>query len=101
LPKTAGELISSALRLAIAWLHIRPDERGGASLDDVLGALPACRHIPDAIRELGQVLQENPDFYWAHAALAIIYRYQGNNQMADFHQKQVGLILQKQGNAVQ
>ena len=47
----------------------------------------------------GFVLQENPDFYWAHAALAIIYRYEGNNQMADFHQKQVGVILQRQGNS--
>jgi tetratricopeptide (TPR) repeat protein len=86
------------LRLAAAWLQIRPDDRGGISLGDILSALPACRHIPEATRELGQILAENPDFYWAHAALAIIYRYQGNNQMADFHEQQVKAILQKQGS---
>ena len=85
------------LKLAMSWLRVPLDERGGVTLEDINRALPACQHIPEAIGELGQVLQENPDFYWAHEALAVIYRYQGNSQMAEFHLKQVVAILQKQG----
>jgi len=86
------------LRLAMAWLQVPLDERGGATLNDVNRALPSCRHIPEAVAALGQVLLDNPDFYWAHQALAVIYHYQGNSQMAAFHEKQAEAILRKQRN---
>jgi tetratricopeptide (TPR) repeat protein len=84
------------LQLAMAWLHVSPDKGGAAFALDV-HALPSHEHIPEAISELGKALQDNPDFYWAHAALAALYRTQGNNQMADFHDKKAREILQQQG----
>jgi len=82
------------LRLAEAWLQVSAN----ASQDDIIRALPSCQHIPEAIAELGKTLQSNPDFYWAHIILAVIYRSQGNSQMADFHMRKVAAILQKQGD---
>ena len=72
------------LQVAMALLQIRDDT---ITIDDVKRALPACRHIPEVIAELGKVLQATPDFTWVHQALAVIYRYQGNEQMAGFHDR--------------
>ena len=85
------------MRVALALLQVRMDENDVSTLSDVISALPSCQHIPEAIGELGKALQHDPDFHWAHEALAAIYRYQGNNQMADFHEKQAEAILKKQG----
>ena len=85
-------------KLAMAWLHLPPDKNGATFTLDAR-TLQSCRHIPEVIAELEKTLQDNPDYYWAHAALAFIYRYQGNSQMADFHDKKVNDILQKQGAA--
>ena len=93
-----GWLAGIHLRLAMAWLGVSMDERQGVSTGDIVAAMPGNRHIPEAIGELGLVLQNNPDFYWAHIALAAIYRYQGNTQMADFHEKKSQETLQKQTN---
>jgi tetratricopeptide (TPR) repeat protein len=84
-------------KLAMAWLHLRPNKDDG-TYPLQMSALPSCRHIPEAIDELDKTLQDNPDFYWAHQALAILYRYQGNNNMADFHDRKTADILKKQGN---
>jgi len=92
------QLTAIHLRLAMAWLGVSMDESENVSTGDVIAALPGNKHIDDAIAELGKVLQSNPDFVWAHTALAAIYRYQGNTQMADFHEKKAREILQKQGN---
>jgi len=86
------------LRLAMAWLGVSMNEGENVSTGDVIAALPGNKHIAEAVGELGQVLQNNPDFYWAHQALAAIYRYQHNDQMADFHDRQAKEILQKQAN---
>ena len=91
-----GWLAGIHLRLAMAWLGVSLDERQGVSTGDVIAVLPNNKHIPQAIDELGKVLQNNPDFFWAHIALAAIYRYQGNAQMADFHEKKVRDASQKQ-----
>ena len=86
------------LQLAMAWLQVRMNEmEDNASQGEVARALPSCQHIPEAIGELGKALQADPDFYWAHIVLADIYQYQGNNQMVDFHLKQVEAFLKKQG----
>jgi hypothetical protein len=86
------------LQLALAWLHIPLNQDGNSNLGAVGRALPYSQHIPEAIGELGKVLQEEPDNNQAHLALAAIYRYQGNTQMSDFHNKRVREILQGQGN---
>jgi tetratricopeptide (TPR) repeat protein len=85
------------MQLAMAWLHIPPD-KGGRTFTLDIHALPSDRHIPEAVGELGKALQDNPDFYWAHAALAALYRYQGNSQMAEFHDRKVRNILQGQAD---
>jgi hypothetical protein len=85
------------LQLAMAWLQVRMDETQAVELTSIAQALPSCQHIPEVIAELGKSLQENPDFTWAHQALVVIYAYQGNTQMADFHLKRAHEILQKQG----
>ena len=82
------------LQLAMAWLQISSST---VTINDVARALPSCHHIGEVIAELGKVLQNDPNFYWAHQALVAIYRYQGNNQMADFHDKKVREILQRRG----
>jgi len=84
-------------KLAMAWLHVPPD-RNGMTFTLNTHSLPSDQHIPEAIRELGQALQDSPDFYPAHTALAALYRYQNNSQMADFHTKQADAILKKQGS---
>ena len=61
--------------------------------------LSVDRHIPEAIGELGKPLQDDPDFYWAHVVLAIIYNYQGDSQRAVFHKQQAEAIVQRRGNA--
>jgi tetratricopeptide (TPR) repeat protein len=81
-------------KIAMSWLRLRPDEGGMFTLD--ASAIQSCQHMPEAIRELGQVLQHNPDYYWAHEVLASIYRYQGDSQMAAFHLKQAEAILKRQ-----
>ena len=91
-----GWLAGIHLRLAMAWLGVSLDDRQGISTGDIVAALPGNKHIPEAVGELGKVLQNDPNFYWAHIALAAIYRYQGNAQMADFHEKKSRETLQKQ-----
>ena len=86
------------VQLAMAWLHIVPD-KGGETFTLDAHTLSSSQHLPEAISELGKALQENPRLYWAHAVLALIYRTQGNGQMADFHDRQVKDILQKQGSS--
>jgi len=88
-------LADAHLRLALALLQARVDENDTLVLDP--RTLPACQHIPEALSELEKVLEDNPGFYQAHILLAIIYRYQGNTQMEEFHQKQAENILLKQG----
>ena len=80
-------------KLAMAWLHIPPAKDGAFRLETA--TLQSCQHLPEAISELGKVLQGDPDFYWAHQVLAAIYNYQGNKQMVDFHLKQAGMIMQR------
>ena len=82
-------------KIAMAMLHLRPDKEG-ETFTLQPGALQACRQLPEVIAELGKVLQNNPDYYYAHQVLAFIYRYQGNNQMADFHEREVKAIMQRQ-----
>ena len=88
------------VQLAMAWLHIPPD-KGGETFTLDPHALSSSPHLPEAIAELGRALQENPEFYWAHAVLALIYRSQGNREMADFHDGKVKAILREQGGARQ
>ena len=83
--------------LAAAWLQPDLDANDVITVDAVMRALPSSTHISEAIAEYGRALQDSPDLYWAHKYLAVIYRYQGNNQMADFHQKRVDAILKIQG----
>ena len=85
---------SAHMWLAMAWLRV--DVKGNqVTMEALSHALPNSRHTPEAISELGKALQENPDFYQAHGILAIIYRYQGNKQMADFHDRKATEIAQK------
>ena len=86
----------SHFRLALAWLHVRIDNKT-LKVDDMIRILPSCQHIPEAVGELEKALQDNPDFYQAHQLLAFLYRYQGNNLMADFYQKQADAILRTRG----
>ena len=86
------------LQLALAWLHIPVDTSDTITIFAISRNLPTCRHIPEAIGELGKTLQDDPNFYWAHQALAVIYNYQGDKQMADFHLKKAKEIFSKQGN---
>jgi len=80
--------------LAAAWLHVHV-AGDLILLDDVTRALPACRHIPEVIMELDKAIQSDPDIYQAHRFLAIIYRYQGNDAMAEFYEKQAQGLLQR------
>ena len=87
-------LESAHMWLAMAWLHV--EVKGNQVTIEALNrALPYSRHTPEAIRELGKALQENPDFYQAHGMLAVIYRYQDNKQMADFHERKAAETVQK------
>jgi len=85
------------LKLAMAWLHIPPG-KDGISFNVDVNALPSSQHIPEAIAELKKATQDNPDFYFAHAVLAGLYRHQGDTLRADFHDRQAQGILQRQGN---
>jgi tetratricopeptide (TPR) repeat protein len=84
------------MKLAMAWLHLPPNN-DGISFNLNIDALPSSEHIPQAIAELEKATQENPDFYFAHAALAALYRHQGDNRMADIHGEKASAILQRQG----
>ena len=96
--RTVPWLTAMHMLTANAWLHARFDQNDIVTIDEINRALPASSHIAEAIQELGQALQLTPDFYWAHKYLAIIYRYQGNNVMADFHEKEMKKISQKNAN---
>jgi tetratricopeptide (TPR) repeat protein len=79
--------------LARALLQFQPDIDGDASSpDDIIRFVRTSPHLPEVIDELDKVLQIYPDYILAHQYLAIIYRYQGNNQMADLHDKKAGEI---------
>jgi hypothetical protein len=82
-------------KIAMAYLHLSPD-KDGATFTLEAHTLQSCQHIPEVIGELGKVLQGNPDYAPAHEVLAAIYRYRGNSQMADFHERKVKSILQGQ-----
>jgi tetratricopeptide (TPR) repeat protein len=84
------------MNMALAWLQVDLDGNATVAPDEILPFLPFCRHIPEAIGEFGQALRIDPNNYWAHAFLAVIYRYQGNGAMADFHQKRADQIFQGQ-----
>ena len=86
-------------KLVMAWLHIPPAKEGAFRLET--GTLQSCQRLPEVVVELGKVLQDNPDYYWAHQVLAAIYRYQGNNQMAVFHLKRAEEISQRLNEGVQ
>jgi len=93
---SAPRLASAHMWLAMTWLHA--DIKNNMIMPEALdSALRTSPHIPEAISELGKALQENPDFYQVHRILAVIYRYQGNSVMADFHDREATEILQKQG----
>ena len=85
------------MNLAMAWLQAYPDENDHVTMEAVIRALPSSPHIPEAIGELEKTIEANPDCYWAHEALSVIYRYQGNESMSAFHEYQVKSILQKLG----
>jgi len=92
---SAHWLASAHMWLAMAWLHAEI-KNNNITPEALLHALPSSRHTPEAIRELGKALQANPDFYQVHRILAVLYRYQGNKQMADFHDRKAADIIQKQ-----
>jgi hypothetical protein len=73
---------------AMAWLHVQPDlDEHVSSAEDILRFVRTSDHIPEGINELGQALNIMPDYLPAHQYLAIIYRSQGNEQMAHFHER--------------
>ncbi len=82
--------------LAMALLHVPKDADGNFTVENMVPVLSSSAHIDDAITEFGKALNADPDFYGAHKALAIIYRYQGNAAMAEFRQIKPRIILQKQ-----
>ena len=84
-----SKLLQSRLHmhLAMAWLHIPPDE-GGETFTLTPQAIAASPHISEAVHELGIALEDDPGYGWVHAALAFIYRAQGSEQMARFHENQ-------------
>jgi hypothetical protein len=89
---------SAHLWLAMALLQV--EVRGNiVTQEALLAALPHSLHVLEAIRELGMALKINPDFHEVHTILSVIYRYQGNSQMADFHQKKAADILQRQAGS--
>jgi hypothetical protein len=92
----ASRLASTHMWLAMAWLHA--DIKNNMIMPEALDhALHSSPHIPEAISELGKALQESPDFYQVHKILSVIYRYQGNSVMAEFHDREAAEIQQKQG----
>ena len=88
------------MRLAIALLGVHADRNANVTVDDVTHALSASTHIPEAIAELGKALQADPNYYWAHQYLSAIYRYEGNDVMAAFHDRKAVEIWQKYGPPV-
>ena len=87
-------------RLAIALLEVHADSNSYINVDDVTRALSTSRHTPEAINELGKALMADPNYYWAHQYLSAIYRYQGNEAMATFHDRKAAEIWEKFGAPV-
>ncbi len=85
--------------LGAAWLQTDLDANEIITVDAVRRALPSSPHTPEAVAEFGRCLQDNPDNYWAHKYLAAIYRYRGNDGMADFHDRNAADILKQKGNS--
>lgn len=92
-PATAW--VSPHMNLAFAWLQAVPDKNDEITMEAVLRAIPTSPYLPEAISEFGKAVLADPDHPWPRAALAAVYRYQGNTAMADFHQKRVDELLQK------
>ena len=88
-----SERASAHLWLAMALLHAEVKQQT-ITQAALMNALQSSAHTPEAIAELEKTLKEDPDFYPAHNILAVIYRYQGDNKMADFHAGKAQDILQ-------
>jgi hypothetical protein len=82
------------MQQALASLHVQPDEDGNvSSLEDIERFVKKAPHIPEAISELGQVIDADPHNYTAHQYLVVIYRQQGNKAMAELHEKRMQELM--------
>ncbi len=74
--------------MSFAWLGIVPKNGWEFTVETLRSALPATRHMDEAIAELQKSARINPAHsYWQHKFLAVIYAYQGDRQKAAEQQK--------------
>jgi len=84
-------------QLALAYLGVVSDEHYMITPNAVMEALPHSTHIPEAIDELDASLRLDPDFYFAHTILSVIYKFQGDERSANYHHQKMLETLHKLG----
>ena len=87
-PETAGPYQGlTHMRIAFALLGAHLDKDEIVTAYEILRVLPSSRRIPEAIGEFNKALESDPNCFWAHKFLAIIYRYQGKTALAAAQEK--------------
>ena len=78
-------LIEMHTQMAFIYLNSLPEEGHGVYLHDVIDALPASKHVPEAIKELKKAQSVDPEACCANTFLAGIYYYLGDKKQGDYY----------------
>ena len=81
------------IHLAFIYLGARPNENGLIAEPEVAKVMRLTPQLSEAIAELEKTVDIDPDYYWAHKFLSMIYDYQGEKNKADFHAQRARSIL--------
>jgi hypothetical protein len=82
-------------RLALIYLHAKPDKDGIVTPEEVEKAVRLTPQLSEATAELEKVVELDEKAYWANLFLSGIYDYRGNKEKAAFYKNQAEMIMQK------
>jgi tetratricopeptide (TPR) repeat protein len=86
------------MHLGFIYLGAKPNERGLIAEPEVASVLRLTPHLEEARDEFEKVIAIDPNSYWAHRFLAMIYDYKGEKQKAALHAGEAARILQSGQN---